>query len=67
MDLGLVVFGEHDLYLIADRRPDQATVAAWPLIIQATGMLAIKTAALLTAAEIAAANKTGNYRPPGVD
>jgi hypothetical protein len=46
--------------------PDNVTVAALSLTINATGAVSVKVTALLTPEEIdAAAKKTLAYRPPG--
>jgi uncharacterized protein with GYD domain len=58
-------FGEHDVYVIADA-PDNVSVAAVSLAVNATGALQAKTTVLLTAEEMdQAAKKTVAYTPPG--
>lgn len=57
--------GEHDVYLIIDA-PDNATVAAVSIAVNATGAAKVRTTVLLTTEEIdAATKKTVDYRPPG--
>ena len=58
-------FGEADVYLIADM-PDNVSVAAASMAINASGAVRIKTTVLLTPEEIdAATKKSVSYRPPG--
>ena len=58
-------FGDTDLFIIGDV-PDNVSVAALSLIVNATGAATAKVTVLLTAEEIdAAAKKTLAYRPPG--
>lgn len=58
-------FGKADVYLIADM-PDNVSVAAASMAINATGAVRIKTTVLLTPEEIdAATKKSVSYRPPG--
>lgn len=58
-------FGKADAYLIADM-PDNVSVAAASMAINATGAVRIKTTVLLTPEEIdAATKKSVSYRPPG--
>jgi uncharacterized protein with GYD domain len=58
-------FGEQDLYAIIDA-PDNASVAAASLAINASGAVHAKTIALLTPEEMdQAAKKTVTYTPPG--
>ncbi|OFW03083.1 MAG: GYD domain protein [Acidobacteria bacterium RIFCSPLOWO2_12_FULL_59_11] len=58
-------FGEADVYLIADM-PDNVSVAAASMAINASGAVRIKTTVLLTLEEIdAATKKSVSYRPPG--
>jgi len=58
-------FGDTDAFVIVDL-PDNVTVAALSLTINATGAVSVKVTALLTPEEIdAAAKKTLAYRPPG--
>ena len=58
-------FGKHDAYVIADI-PDDASVAAASLAVNASGVVAVRTTVLLTPEEIdQAAKKIVNYAPPG--
>ena len=58
-------FGEADVYLIADM-PDNVSVAAASMAINASGAVRIKTTVLLTPKEIdKAAKKSVSYQPPG--
>ena len=58
-------FGETDVYVIADV-PDNVSMAAMALTVSASGIVKVKTTALLTPEELdAAAKKTPSYRPPG--
>lgn len=58
-------FGETDVYVVAEV-PDQVSMAALALTISASGAVATRTTALMTAAEIdAATKKTPSYRAPG--
>jgi len=58
-------FGETDLYIIADL-PDNVSMTAIALMVNATGALTVKTTVLLTPEEVdAAVKKTPTYRPPG--
>jgi uncharacterized protein with GYD domain len=58
-------FGETDVYVIADV-PDNATMAALALNVSASGLVSVKTTALLAPEEIdKASKKTPSYRPPG--
>ena len=58
-------FGETDVYVVADL-PDNASMAAAALVVNATGTVAIKTTVLMTPEEIdVAAQKVPDYRPPG--
>ncbi|MFN8006367.1 MAG: GYD domain-containing protein [Terriglobia bacterium] len=58
-------FGDTDVYLIVDA-PDQATVAAISLAVNATGAVTIKTTPLLTPEEVdQAVKKTVKYHAPG--
>ena len=57
--------GEHDVYLIIDA-PNNVTVAAISLAINASGTVKGRTTVLLTPEEIdKATKKTVDYRPPG--
>lgn len=58
-------FGQNDAYVIVDA-PDNATVAAASLAINASGAVRTQTVALLTPEEIdQAAKKSVAYTPPG--
>ena len=58
-------FGDTDAFVIVDV-PDNVTVAALSLAINATAAVTVKVTVLLTAEEIdAAVKKTIAYRPPG--
>jgi uncharacterized protein with GYD domain len=58
-------FGESDAYLIVDA-PDNTSVAAASMAINASGAVQTKTVVLLTPEEIdQAAKSTPSYRPPG--
>ena len=58
-------FGEADVYLIADM-PDNVSVAAASMAINASGAVRIKTTVLLTPEEIdKAVKKSVSYQPPG--
>ena len=58
-------FGDTDLFVIVDA-PDNVTMAALSLTVNATGTATVKVTVLLTAEEIdAATKKSPSYRPPG--
>ncbi len=58
-------FGEYDAYIIADI-PDNISVAAASMAINASGAVTVHTVVLLTPEEIdAAIKKPIAYRPPG--
>jgi uncharacterized protein with GYD domain len=58
-------FGDDDVYIISDV-PDNATMTAVSLTVNASGAVKVKTTVLLTAEEVDQATKmTVNYRPPG--
>ena len=58
-------FGETDAFVIADV-PDQVSMAAVALTINASGLVAMKTTVLMTPEEVdGAAKKTLTYRAPG--
>jgi uncharacterized protein with GYD domain len=58
-------FGDSDAYVIADL-PDNASMSALALSINASGAVTTKTVVLLTPEEVdAALKKTTNYRAPG--
>jgi uncharacterized protein with GYD domain len=57
-------FGDTDVFVIVDA-PDNVTMAAVSLTVNAAGASTAKVTVLLTAEEVdAAAKKTPNYRPP---
>jgi uncharacterized protein with GYD domain len=58
-------FGDRDLYLIIDA-PDNTSVAAVVIAINATGAVSTRTVTLLTPEEIdQAVQKGATYTPPG--
>ena len=58
-------FGDDDVYVISDV-PDNVTVTAISLAVNASGAVKAKTTVLLTPEEVdQAAKMTVNYRPPG--
>jgi uncharacterized protein with GYD domain len=58
-------FGDDDVYVISDM-PDNATMSAVSLTVNASGAVKVKTTVLLTAEEVDQATKmTVNYRAPG--
>jgi uncharacterized protein with GYD domain len=58
-------FGGSDVYVTVDM-PDNESVAAVALAVNAAGAVAIKTVVLLTPEEVdAAAQRSVEYRPPG--
>ena len=58
-------FGEADVYAIADA-PDSITATAHALVVNATGVVHVKTVVLLTPEEVdQATKKRASYRPPG--
>jgi len=60
-------FGDYDIYGIFDM-PDNASMAAFSLRAASSGMVTVKSIVLMTTEEIdAAAQKTGDFRAPGVD
>jgi uncharacterized protein with GYD domain len=65
MEAFYYAFGSTDAYVLVDA-PDNVSVAALALTINATGAVSIRTDVLLTAEEIdAAVEKTPTYRAPG--
>ena len=65
MDGFYYAFGETDVYVIVDM-PDNVSITAATLAVNAAGTVALRTTVLRTPAEIdAAAKKTADYRPPG--
>jgi uncharacterized protein with GYD domain len=58
-------FGDDDVYVLSDV-PDNVTVTAISLAVNASGAVKVKTTVLLTPEEVdQAAKMTVNYRPPG--
>ena len=58
-------FGDHDAYVIVDA-PDNVSMAAASVAINASGAVSAKTVAPLTPAELdQAVKKTATYQPPG--
>lgn len=58
-------FGDTDVYGIADI-PDDATAAAWSLMVNASGAVSISLVPLMTPEDLdAAAAKSPTYRAPG--
>ena len=58
-------FGKTDVYVIVDL-PDNASVAAAALVVNATGTVKVKTTVLMTPEEVdAATKKVPDYSPPG--
>ncbi len=58
-------FGESDVYGIADL-PDHVSATAISLVINASGVVQVKTTVLITPEEVdAATKKSVAYRPPG--
>jgi uncharacterized protein with GYD domain len=58
-------WGDTDVFLVADM-PDAASAAAAALTVSGSGAATVSTTPLLTAADVdAAAQKHGDYRPPG--
>ncbi len=65
MEAFYYAFGETDLFIIADI-PDNVSMSAMALMVNATGALTVKTTVLLTPAEVdEAVKKTPTYQPPG--
>ena len=65
MEAFYYAFGDDDVFVIADL-PDNVTVTALSLVVNASGAVKVKTTVLLTPEEVdQAAKKTVNYRPPG--
>ncbi len=58
-------FGDDDFFIIADM-PDNVSMSALALTVNASGAVVIKTTVLLTPDEVdQAAQRTVGYRPPG--
>jgi uncharacterized protein with GYD domain len=65
MEAFYFAFGEHDAIVLIDA-PDNASVAAASMAINASGAVQTKTVVLLTPEEVdQAAKKTATYQPPG--
>jgi uncharacterized protein with GYD domain len=65
MEAFYFAFGQHDAIVLIDA-PDNASVAAASMAINASGAVQTKTVVLLTAEEIdQATKKTATYQPPG--
>ena len=58
-------YGDEDVYVIVDV-PDEASMAAIALTVNATGSVAVKTSVLITPEAVdEAVKKAVDYRPPG--
>jgi uncharacterized protein with GYD domain len=58
-------FGEHDVYVVADL-PDNEAATTVALTVNSSGTVTTRTAVLLTPEEVdRAAERTGEYTPPG--
>ena len=58
-------FGDDDVFLIVDA-PDNVSAAAISLLVNASGVVKVKTTMLMIAEEVdEATKKTVEYRPPG--
>jgi uncharacterized protein with GYD domain len=58
-------FGERDTYVLADL-PDNESAAAMAIAVNSSGVVSVRTIALLTPEEVdAAANRSVDFRPPG--
>jgi uncharacterized protein with GYD domain len=65
MEAFYYAFGKIDAYVVADV-PDQVSMAALALTINASGAVTVRTTVLITAEEMdAAARKAPSYRAPG--
>lgn len=65
MEAFYYAFGEHDVYVIGEV-PDEATLAAFALTVNASGLVSISTTILLSPEEIDRAIKISvDYRTPG--
>ena len=61
-----LAFGDHDVVTIVDL-PDNESAAAVALIVNSAGGATVKTTVLLTPEQVDdAANRTVDYRPPGL-
>ena len=64
LDALYYAFGDTDAYVIVEE-PDNVTVTALSLAVNASGAVSLKTTPLLTPEEIdQAAKQSVNYRPP---
>ena len=58
-------FGENDVYAIVDL-PDHVSAAAMALVVNASGVVSVRTTVLLTPEEMdQASKKSVPYTPPG--
>ena len=65
MEAFYFAFGQHDAIVLIDA-PDNASVAAASMAINASGAVQTKTVVLLTPEEVdQATKKTATYQPPG--
>lgn len=65
VDAFYYAFGETDLFVIADL-PDNVSMTAVALVVEAAGAITIKTTVLITPEEVdEAVKKNPNYKPPG--
>jgi uncharacterized protein with GYD domain len=65
MEAFYFAFGDADVYVIVDL-PNNETVAALSMAVNASGAVNVKTTVLMTVDEVDRATKiTVNYRPPG--
>jgi uncharacterized protein with GYD domain len=65
LDCFYYAFGETDVFGIADF-PDDASAAAWSLMVNSTGAVSLHIVPLMTPEDLdAAAAKTPSYRAPG--
>ena len=65
MEAFYFAFGDADVYVIVDL-PNNETVAALSMAVNASGAASVKTTVLMTVEEVDRATKiTVNYRPPG--
>ena len=65
MEAFYFAFGQHDAFVLVDA-PDNASVAAASMAINASGAVQTKTVVLLTPEEVdQATKKTAAYQPPG--
>ena len=65
MEAFYYAFGDHDVYVIGEV-PDDASLAAFAMTINASGLVSISTTILLSPEEIDKATKVSvDYRSPG--